>query len=168
MRALALFTRLISSLSRLGVGLAFSLLIVVVTIQIVTRSFGFHSPVWTEEASRYLLLYMTAFGVGLSLLTGEFVNVDLLQESLSERTSWWMRLFANILTAVMGAVMIWPAWRFTAIGAMQRSPSLRWSMDYIHASVLVLAILLFLFAMTRVIGMLAGLDDGRPRPTEEN
>jgi TRAP-type C4-dicarboxylate transport system permease small subunit len=167
MRALVLLTRLLSEASRIGVGIAFSVLIAVVTLQIVTRSLGLYSPVWTEEASRYLLLYMTAFGVGLSLLTGELVNVDLLQEAVPERVAWWMRFFSAALTAVMGAVMIVPAWKFTAIGAMQRSPSLRWPMDYIHASILVLSVLLFLFALSRVIGMLAGADDGRAQPTEE-
>lgn len=168
MPSLALLTRLLTVISRTAVGIAFFVLIVVVTIQIVTRSFGLYSPVWTEEASRYLLLYMTAFGVGLSLLTGELVNVDLLQEAVSERVSWWMRLFAAAFTAVIGAVMIFPAWRFTQIGAFQRAPSLRWSMDYIHASVLVLSVLLFLFALLRVVGMLAGTEDGRPRPSEES
>lgn len=168
MHALALAMRLLSAISRAGVGIAFSILIAVVTLQIVTRSLGLYSPVWTEEASRYLLLYMTAFGVGLSLLTGELVNVDLLQEALSERVAWWMRLFSAALTALMGAVMILPAWKFTAIGAFQRSPSLRWTMDYVHASVLVLSILLFLFALSRVVAMLAGTDDGRAQPSEES
>ncbi|TKT69929.1 TRAP transporter small permease subunit [Aquamicrobium sp. LC103] len=164
---MALLTRLLTAVSRVAVGLSFFLLIVVVTIQIVTRTFDLYSPVWTEEASRYLLLYMTAFGVGLSLVTGELVNVDLLQEAVSERIAWWMRLLSAALTAVIGAAMIFPAWKFTQIGAFQRAPSLRWSMDYIHASVLFLSILLFVFALVRVIGMLAGTDDGRPQRPEE-
>ena len=63
--------------------------------------------------------------------------------------------------------MILPAWKFTVIGAMQRSPGLRWPMNIVHASILVLSVLLFLFALLRVIGMIAGTDDGRPAPAEE-
>ena len=167
MRSLPLLTRLLVTACRTVVGLAFFALIVVVTLQIFTRSFGLPSPVWTEELSRYLLLYMTAFGVGLSLLTGELVNVDILQESVPERPAWWMRLFAFAVTAVLAAVIVLPALRFVQIGAMQRSPALRWTMDVIHASVLFLAVLLFLFAALRVIGMLAGTDDGRPQLPDE-
>jgi len=167
MKSLGLLYRGLAAVCRVAIGSAFFALIVVVSLQIFTRTFGLPSPVWTEELSRYLLLYMVAFGAGLSLMTGELVNVDLLQETVSESRAWWMRLFAAICTAAMGAVMIWPAWKFTKIGAMQRSPSLRWSMDIIHASVLVLAVLLFLFALLRVIGMIAGTDDGRPTPAEE-
>lgn len=152
---------------RLAVGLGFAALIAVVSIQIATRTFGFPSPIWTEELSRYLLLYIVAFGVGLSFVTGEFVNVDLLQEAMSERVAWWMRLASAGVTALLSGVMIWPAWRFTVIGSMQSSPSLRVSMDFIHASVLALSILLCAFAVLRIIGMLAGTDSGRPTFSED-
>ncbi len=161
------FMRVVTLASRTVLGLTFFALIVVVTIQITTRTFGLPSPVWTEELSRVLLLYMVAFGIGLSLMTGEFVAVDLVQEAVPERVAWWMRLLASASTAGLAAVMIWPAWRFVSIGALQRSPSLRITMDTVHASVVVLSVLLFLFAAMRVVGMLAGTDDGRPQYAEE-
>lgn len=167
MQNLALLQRLLALVCRTAVGVAFFALIVVVMTQITTRTLGLASPIWTEELSRYLLLYMVAFGVGLSLMTGELVNVDLLQETVPERAAWTMRLLAAAATAILGGVMIWPAWRFTRIGAFQQSPSLRWPMDIIHASVLVLSVLLCLFALLRVITMLAGIDDGRPHYAED-
>jgi len=170
MRTLAPLTvldKLLTVISRTAVGVFFLALIVVVSLQIVTRTLGMNPPVWTEELSRYLLLYMTAFGIGLSLVTGELVNVDILQEAVSARKAWWMRLIANAAMIVLGVAMLWPAWRFTQIGAFQRSPSLLWPMHLIHASMLCLAILLILFAMLRVIGMLAGTEDGRPQRPEE-
>lgn len=167
MQFLNFATRLLILGSRTATGLTFFALIVVVTIQITTRTFDLPSPVWTEELSRILLLYMVAFGVGLSLLTGEFVAVDLLQEAVPERAAWWMRLCAMAFTALLAAVMVWPAWRFVQIGAFQRSPALRITMDTVHASVFVLAVLLLLFAALRVVGMLAGTDDGRPQRPEE-
>ena len=167
MRYLALLTRIIDGISRTALGLIFLALIAVVSLQIFTRTFGLYSPVWTEELSRYLLLYMTAFGIGLSFVTGELVNVDMLQEAVSARAAWWMRLVAAVATAGMSIAMIHPSWLFTSIGAFQRSPSLRWTMDYLHASMLVLSILLLIFAVARVVGMLAGIDDGHPQRPEE-
>jgi TRAP-type transport system small permease protein len=161
MRALVHFTTLATFLCRVAIGIAFAVLIVAVALQVFTRSFDLGSPIWTEELSRFALLYIAALGIGLALQSGDLVNVDLVQESVSAAKAWWMRLVSAIITAILAASMIAPAWRFTQIGAMQRSPSLRWSMDYIHASMLVLSVLLFVFAMLRIIGMIAGTQDGR-------
>lgn len=154
-------------LCKSAVGLVFFVLIFVVMMQVTTRSLGLYSPVWTEELSRYLLLYMTAFGIGLSLMTGDLVNVDLVQESVSERASWWLRFISALATALLGLVMIYPAWRFTQIGAFQFSPTLRWPMSIMHASVFILSIILCLFGLLRVFAMATGQSDGRPQMPEE-
>jgi TRAP-type C4-dicarboxylate transport system permease small subunit len=159
--------RILSTLCRTAVGLAFFVLIAVVMMQITTRTLGLYSPVWTEELARYLLLYITAFGIGLSLMTGDLVNVDLVQEALPERFSWWFRLVSALATAVLGLVMIYPAWRFTQIGAFQSSPTLRWPMSVMHASVLVLSVTLSLFGLLRVFAMATGKSDGRTQMPEE-
>jgi TRAP-type C4-dicarboxylate transport system permease small subunit len=167
MRALVHFINLVTFVCRIAIGIAFAVLIAAVALQVFTRTFNLGSPIWTEELSRFALLYMAALGIGLALRSGDLVNVDLLQEAVSPAKAWWMRLTSTIITAILAASMIGPAWRFTQIGAMQRSPSLRWSMDYVHASILVLSILLFVFATLRIIGMLAGTEDGRVSFAEE-
>ena len=65
------------ALTRFGVGLSFAVLIISVLIQVIGRATG-NSPVWTEELTRYALLYLAAFGAGLSLRTGDLVNVDVI------------------------------------------------------------------------------------------
>ncbi|MBS9722080.1 TRAP transporter small permease [Tianweitania sp. BSSL-BM11] len=159
--------RVLVALCRTAIGLAFLVLIAVVLMQVTTRTLGLYSPVWTEEMARYLLLYMTAFGIGLSLMTGDLVNVDLVQEMMPESVSWWMRLVSAIATALLGAVMIYPAWRFTQIGTFQMSPTLRWPMSFVHASVFVLALTLLLFGLLRVVAMITGKSDGRPELSED-
>ncbi|WP_099867903.1 TRAP transporter small permease [Pararhizobium haloflavum] len=168
MKAMSTFIVGLSLACRVLLGAVFAVLIATVAIQVFTRTFSASSPIWTEELSRFMLLYLAAFGVGLSYRSGDLVNVDILQEAVSERVSWWMRLLSAAATAGLALVMIGPAWRFTSIGAMQTSPSLRWSMDIIHASVLVLSITLFVFALLRVVGMVAGIEDGRTQFAEED
>ena len=162
-----LLERILSTVCRTAVGLAFFVLIAVVMMQVTTRSLGLYSPVWTEELSRYLLLYITAFGIGLSLMTGDLVNVDLVQESVPESLAWWLRLMSAVATAILGLMMIYPAWRFTQIGAFQLSPTLRWPMSVMHASVFVLSIMLSLFGLLRAFAMMTGQSDGRPQLPEE-
>ena len=158
---------LLAGFCRVAVGVSFAVLIFSVLVQVVGRSVVGNSPVWTEELTRFALLYMVAFGAGASLRTGDLVNVDVVCEHLPGRAPWVLRLVSAALTAGLCLILIEPAWRYTAIGAMQTSPALAWRMDFIHASVLILLISLAVFALLRIAGMLSGAEDGRPVHAEE-
>ena len=146
---------------RVLIGVSFAVLIGSVLIQVGWRTFG-SSPIWTEELSRYGLLYVAAIGAGLSMRSGDLVNVDIVCEAFGEVWSWRFRLLSAILTACMCIVLFMPAWRFVAIGALQTSPAMGVQMTYVHFSVFALLVILFLFSMLRVIGMLVYKDSGRP------
>lgn len=149
-------------LLRIGTGLSFLILIASVTIQVVARSFLGSSPVWTEELTRFALLYLAGFGTGLALFTGDLVNVDLVSESLPGRGPWVLRLLSAVFVLIFCVLTLLPAWRFTVIGAMQTSPALGVPMHFIHGSVFLLLAMLALAAGLRIVGMLSGATDGKP------
>jgi len=152
----ALF-RALGMLFRALTGLAFTVLIASVLLQVFSRLLLPRSPVWTEELSRFALLYMVAAGCGLAIRSGDLVNVDLVTNLLPGR--WRSVLELLVLMVVIGFLgsLIMPAWKFVQIGAMQTSPALGWSMNSIHFTVLLAPISLILFALERcwtVIGTL--------------
>ena len=151
-------------LLRVATGLAFAVLMAAVLIQVATRTFGSSgSPVWTEELTRYALLYVAGFGAALSLWTGDMVNVDLLSAHLPGRWPWLLRLLSAAAVFFFAVVLIGPAWRFTKIGMLQSSPSMPFvKMAYVHASVFILLLMLALASGIRIIGMLTGKLDGLP------
>lgn len=153
---------LIDRVGRVLTGAAFLVLIAAVVVQVLGRSVFLSSPVWTEELTRFALLYLAAFGAGLSYRTGDLVNVDLVCEALPGRWPWLLRLVSAVLTAGLCALLIAPAWTFTSIGVLQTSPALAWRMDFIHASMLVLLASLLVFSLARILAMLTGESDGLP------
>jgi TRAP-type transport system small permease protein len=153
----------VEKLSRALTGLSFMVLIGSVLVQVLGRSVFADSPVWTEELTRFALLFVAAFGAGLSYRSGDLVNVDLVCESLPGQWPSRLRFFSAVATAVLCGFLILPAWRFTSIGAMQTSPALSWRMDFIHVSVLVMMVSLFVFSALRAIRMLTGQSDGLPQ-----
>ncbi|CTQ33168.1 TRAP transporter small permease [Jannaschia rubra] len=168
MRFVLMLETVLVVLFRALLGFAFLVLIGAVLLQVAGR-FGGNSPVWTEEMSRFALLYLAALGAGLSLRSGELVNVDVIIESLPERASWVLRLVSAVAVAVLGFYLLPMAWKFTAIGAFQTSPALGVTMSFVHFSMFLLLALLGFFALLRVVGMLAGTTDGRPhRLTDES
>lgn len=152
----------LTAICRIGTFGAFAVLMTAVVVQVVGRSVLNDSPPWTEELTRYALLWLVAFGAGLSFRTGDLVNVDILSEALPGPWPRRLRLLSAILTAGLAAALLWPAWFYTSIGMRQTSPVLKIRMDFIHASILFLLVVLLVFAAMRVAGMLFGDDDGRP------
>ncbi len=161
MRYLDWLQSVVVAVFRTAVGVAFVVLIVSVLWQVIGRLTG-NSPVWTEELTRFALLYLAAIGAGLSLRTGELVNVDVVVESLPERAAWWLRLVSAVLVAVLGLYLLPMAWQFTSIGWFQSSPTLGLSMGWVHLTMFLMLALLAFFAVLRIVAMLAGTSDGRP------
>lgn len=148
-------------IAKIGVGVSFAVLIGAVLTQVLGRTFG-SSPVWTEELTRFAMLFTIAFGAGLALRSGDMVNVDIVCESLPGRWPWRLRLFSAAVTAVLCAVLIPAAWRYVSIGALQTSPALGVRMNIIHFSVFALLVGLLLFAALRVVAMIWFGSEGQP------
>ncbi len=157
----------LEGLCRLLILAAFLLLSASVLLQVFARTFLSTAPVWTEELTRFCLLYIAAFGAGLALRSGDMVNVDLISENLPGRGPWVLRLICAVLTVIFSGLLLSAAWDYMRIGVRQSAPSLGWRMDFIHASMLVLLLTLGLWALMRVFEMLTGRHDGRPIPTSE-
>ena len=162
-RLIALFV----TVSRAATGIAFAVLGAAVIVQVLGRTVLTSAPVWTEELSRFALLYVAACGAGLSLRSGDLVNVDIISESLPGHWPRRLRFVSAAATAILCAALIMPAWKYTSIGVMQTSPALGWRMDFMHASMLVLLTSLMLFAASRAIAILLGLSDGLPANRSE-
>lgn len=156
--------KLISGLvlaARAGTGLSFLVLMASVIVQLAGRSGWIAAPIWTEEAARFSLLFLAAFGAGLALRSGDMVNVDLVSEALPGPWPRRLRLLSAVIVAGLCLILLPPAWFYTSIGTRQTAPALGIRMDFVHASVLLLLALLGLFAALRVLAMLTGTEDGR-------
>jgi TRAP-type C4-dicarboxylate transport system permease small subunit len=142
--------------ARAATGLAFAVIAGAVLLQVVSRTFLPQSPVWTEELTRFALLYLVGFGVGLSLRGGDLVNVDLVLELLPRPLRRLMEAVAALLTTGFALVLLAPAWQFMRIGAFQTSPALGWRMDLVFASMPLAMLMLGLFGALRARDALRG------------
>ena len=157
---------IIVGVARVCIGVSFAILIGAVLVQIFGRMFG-SSPIWTEELTRFALLYVASIGAGLSFRSGELVNVDIICDAFGNAWSARLRFLSAALTAFLCLVLLFPAWRFVAIGTFQTSSAMGIQMSYIHFSVFALLVILFLFALLRILGMLFSDADCGSEPSRE-
>jgi TRAP-type C4-dicarboxylate transport system permease small subunit len=151
---LALLERLHGVL-RIAAGACFSVLLIAVFLQVVSRLMLPNPPVWTEELSRFSLIFCAALGVGLALRSGELVGVDVVTAALPPRMRRAVEVLGCLAMIGFSALLLAPGWEFVDIGALQSSPALGWSMFWVHMAVLAAPIALALAALERLLGLLA-------------
>jgi len=118
--------------------------------QVFTR-YILHDPtIWTEEATRVFLIYMTFMGAGLSMLRGDEVKVTFITSRLPVRFQWALSLVTHLLSMVFLAVLLWYTFPLMKRLAHQPLPALRFSKSYVYVSLILGSLSMFLALGERV------------------
>ncbi|PID24683.1 TRAP transporter small permease [Sporosarcina sp. P7] len=133
--------------------LSFAGVIIVVTIQILSRFLPF-SYIWTEEITRYLFLFAISFGTPLALMRNEFINVDLLINKMKSSVRRFYDVAIYITILVLTLVIAKEGYKFMLLGHNQRAATLPIQMSVVHASILLMGLFLSIFAVVKIILLL--------------
>ena len=117
--------------------------IVSVLIQVIARTFLPTAPNWTEEAARYLFIFMVAFAGNAAVISDEYVGVEMLTEMFPAAVQKVIKIviaaglcafsafiFINCVVGPQGLLAVTPP-------AMV-STALRLPMKYVYVSVAIL------------------------------
>lgn len=111
------------------------LMVLLITLQIVSR-YVFNNPnTWSEEASRYALVYMTFLGGALSMLRGNNLKVTMLVERFSPRVQAFLDLFMQCLSIVFLVTVVIYSYPVLVRLASQPTPALNISKSLVMAAV---------------------------------
>ncbi len=140
------------TLCRYGTIAAFSVLIAVVTIQVLGRVPGFPSPAWTEEVARFALVYLVAFSCGIAVLRGELVNVDLFVGPLPARTRVVVDRIVDVIIFGFALAIIPGAYDYVAGSIGERARSIDIPMIIVYVVTLIIPVSLAFFSLARLFG----------------
>ncbi|MFA9466739.1 MAG: TRAP transporter small permease [Velocimicrobium sp.] len=123
-----------------------------VLIQVFSRTFLPSSPSWTEEASRYLFIYMVAFGGSVAVRKNEFVGVDFLKEMLPEKFQRILRIIILVILVVFsGYVLINSTLGFALIKYRMVSTAMQIPMQLVYVALVVFFVLLVISYALEII-----------------
>ncbi len=140
------------TICRYGTIVAFSVLIGVVTIQVLGRVPGFPSPSWTEEVARFALVYLVAFSCGIAVLRGELVNVDLFVAPLPLRVRTIIERIVDVIILGFAIAIIPGAYDYVAGSLGERARSIDIPMVVIYVVTLIIPVSLVFFSLARLFG----------------
>ncbi len=110
------------------------LMVIITGAQIVCRMF-FQSLQWSEEATRYLLIWSSMLGAGCVYKHGGHIAVTVLQDAVPSGIRNGMKLLVHALCFVLCVAVVFYGVKYFGKQGTQLSPSLRWPMRYIYLGI---------------------------------
>lgn len=126
--------------------------IISVLVQVFSRTFLPKAPSWTEEAARYLFIYMVAFGCSVAVHKDEFVGVDLLTANFPKKVRQYLKIITYVgLILFSGFVLIKSVTGFALIKYRMVSTAMQLPMQYVYFSMILLYGLLVISYILEII-----------------
>lgn len=134
--------------------------IISVLIQVISRTFLPKSPSWTEEISRYLFIYMVAFGSSVAVRKKEFVSVDLLTSFFPKKFNLALTYIINVgILGFCGYLLIFSVLPFANIKYRMVSTAMQIPMQYVYFSMILMFSLLVISYIFELLLMITKQDD---------
>jgi TRAP-type C4-dicarboxylate transport system permease small subunit len=111
---------------------------------------------WTEEAARYLQIWMTFIGATIAVKRWSHFQLMLINERIPRHWRRATRVFALAVVMALAGVMIVNGIEITEISWTQTSPIMSWNFGYLYLVVPVSGVLIMGFAIRHLIDALRG------------
>ena len=110
------------------------LMVIITGAQIVCRIF-FKSLQWSEEATRYLLIWCSMLGAGCVYKHGGHIAVTVLQDVMPAPVKRCMQLLVHVFCFALCLVVVYYGYKYFGKQGSQLSASLRWPMRYVYLGI---------------------------------
>jgi TRAP-type C4-dicarboxylate transport system permease small subunit len=144
---LRLLSRLVESLVIFGA----AVIVTMVTTEVMLRYVFSHSLIFTEEFSRYLMVWIVFLGSALAIRDGSHIQIGILTNRLSPRLQQLAKLAAYCLTLIFLAVMAIEGLKILPRQLHQMCITIDISLFYFYLAIPVGSILMIIFLLSSII-----------------
>ncbi len=146
---------LISKIIYAIAGLILASMVVITFWQVIVRLTKGSLP-WSEEAARYLQVYLTFLGVSVGVRHNELISVEALFDGLPKALKNVVQVIIYIVMAVVLGVLIVYGWRLVQTALLQSSPVMGIKMGYVYFAVVFGSVLMFIHNLINLINHVTG------------
>lgn len=141
-----------NGIDRAMVGIVFLIMaamVIVTTLQVVFRV-AFNALTWSEEMSRYLLVWGTFFGATLAYKRGNHIAVTFIIDFFPAKLRVWFNIFTYLLSLVFFVVTAQQGLNMIKMQVFQISPALGLPMKYVYWSIPISLIIMIIHALAGI------------------
>lgn len=131
-------------------------MVVITGAQIVCRLF-FTSLAWSEEATRYFLIWSTLLGAGCVYKHSGHINITLLQDAVPAKMKKAMLVLVHVLCLITFALILWNGIKYFGKQGKQLSPAMRIPMRYVYTCIPIGCGIMIVHAFDAILQNLLGI-----------
>lgn len=120
------------------------------SIQIIARVF-FEALAWSEEITRYLLVWSTFIGAGCVYKRGGHINVTFLQERFKGKSRKYIQILVHMICIAFFVIAVYFGIKYLGRQGAQRSPALGIKMSTMYSAIPIGCSVMLLHAFNAVI-----------------
>jgi TRAP-type C4-dicarboxylate transport system permease small subunit len=154
-----MFTKFCAALSKISLVLAvIGLLTVVLCVQwqVIGRYIFNDTPTWAESLAMLVVLFVTAFGLGVGGRDAGHIGMESLIMWLPEKWRIKLELLIHALVAVFGAMMVQSGWVWASAKWQEKKPMLPVPDGIDYVPVIIAGALIFIFSIEHIVALLRG------------
>lgn len=129
----------------------FTLLVLVTFGQVIFRYLIGYSLYWSEEAARYLFVWITFLGSAVALQKGVHIGFDVLLEEFPPKIRRWVLLSGDVSVIAFLLFLTYQGIQMARVNMIQQSPALELPMGLIMAAIPLGSALMAFFMMVGTI-----------------
>lgn len=161
-----MFLRLLSRFVEGLVILGATVIVTIVTIEVVLRYIFGLSLIFTEELARYLMVWIVFLGGALAVKDDSHIRINVLVQRLSPRLGQLVRIIAHGLTMLLLVVLTVEGTKILPRQLDQMCITIDTSMFYFYLAIPVGSILMIIFILPRIRDSISRWPE-KYEPTEE-
>ena len=154
-----MYTKFCAGLSKLCLVLAVIGLIAVILCvqwQVIGRYVFNDTPTWAEALAMLLVLFVTAFGLAVSVRDAGHIGLESLVVLLPKKWQHRIEILIHFLVGTFGALMVQSGWLWASAKWNEKKPMLPVPDGIDYVPIVIAGVLIVLFSIEHVIALLQG------------
>jgi TRAP-type C4-dicarboxylate transport system permease small subunit len=142
-----------------------TIMTLVLFAQVAARYFFNSGLSWSEELSRYIMIWVVYLGAAVVYKDNSHISVTALEETLGAQARLYLNLFQKAVSMVFIGLVGWYSSLTLEFAAMQTSPNMLIPMNYVYMVFPISSVLIILHLIISIIDDLSGKN---PIPSAED
>jgi TRAP-type C4-dicarboxylate transport system permease small subunit len=141
------FMAVVAAALRWSLIAAVAIMLACIALQVVMRYVFGNALSWSEELALLMFSWAALGGLALGVREGFHVRLTLLLEPLPGSARVWAERAIQLLTAALGAYLVWSGWRYVDITRGGSSAAIAYPIELLHGIAPLAGLFVLIFAV---------------------